>query len=191
MATIKVKFRASSVEMKEGSLYYQVIHNRLARQVHTGYKFFFFFLDASRSEIVMLFGTVGGAQDFPFFFFYCSIRKLVSFEKHHRTAGMFLESLSSSRPCFETINIYVSDACIVSFIHKPKSVSLAAFSSLSSKTIVVCFLHFYSLSCRCNTIRRFSNSGILRPNPALLSFLPCRLLLPCRSRMGSRRRSGA
>lgn len=32
MATIKVKFRASSVEMKEGSLYYQVIHNRLARQ---------------------------------------------------------------------------------------------------------------------------------------------------------------
>ena len=27
MATIKVKFRASSVEMKEGSLYYQVIHN--------------------------------------------------------------------------------------------------------------------------------------------------------------------
>ena len=38
MATIKVKFRTSSVEMKEGSLYYQVIHNRLARQVHTGYK---------------------------------------------------------------------------------------------------------------------------------------------------------
>lgn len=40
MATIKVKFRTSSVEMKEGSLYYQVIHNRLARQVHTGYKLF-------------------------------------------------------------------------------------------------------------------------------------------------------
>ena len=39
MATIKVKFRASSVEMKEGSLYYQVIHNRLARQVHTATSF--------------------------------------------------------------------------------------------------------------------------------------------------------
>ena len=103
----------------------------------------------------------------------CPSRKLVPFEKHHRTAGMFLESLSSSRPCSETINICVSDACIVSFIHKPKSVSLAAFSSLSSKTIVVCFLHFYSLSCRCSTIRRFPNSGILRPNPALLSSLPC------------------
>ena len=141
MATIKVKFRASSVEMKEGSLYYQVIHNRLARQVHTGYKLFPSEWDAGISEIVMDSGTEGGA---------------------------FLESLSSSRPCFETINIYVSDACIVSFIHKPKSVSLAAFSSLSSKTIVVCFLHFYSLSCRCNTIRRFSNSGIIRPNHAVV-----------------------
>ena len=191
MATIKVKFRASSVEMKEGSLYYQVIHNRLARQVHTGYKLFPSEWDAGISEIVMDSGTEGGAQELPALREDCPSRKLVPFEKHHRTAGMFLESLSSSRPCFETINIYVSDACIVSFIHKPKSVSLAAFSSLSSKTIVVCFLHFYSLSCRCNTIRRFSNSGILRPNPALLSFLPCRLLLPCSSRMGSRRRSGA
>lgn len=191
MATIKVKFRASSVEMKEGSLYYQVIHNRLARQVHTGYKLFPSEWDAGISEIAMDSGTEGGAQELPALREDCPSRKLVPFEKHHRTAGMFLESLSSSRPCFETINIYVSDACIVSFIHKPKSVSLAAFSSLSSKTIVVCFLHFYSLSCRCNTIRRFSNSGILRPNPALLSFLPCRLLLPCRSRMGSRRRSGA
>lgn len=40
MATVKVKFRASSVEMKEGSLYYQVIHNRLVRQLHTGYRLF-------------------------------------------------------------------------------------------------------------------------------------------------------
>ena len=42
MATIKkVKFiDASSVEMKEGLALYQVIHNRLARQVHTGYKLF-------------------------------------------------------------------------------------------------------------------------------------------------------
>ena len=52
MATIKVKFRASSVEMKEGSLYYQVIHNRLARQVHTGYKLFPSEWEAGISEIV-------------------------------------------------------------------------------------------------------------------------------------------
>ena len=38
MATIKVKFRPSSVPDREGSLYYQVIHNRVARQIKTGYR---------------------------------------------------------------------------------------------------------------------------------------------------------
>lgn len=95
MATIKVKFRASSVEMKEGSLYYQVIHNRLARQVHTGYKLFPSEWDAGISEIVMDSGTEGGAQELPALREDCPSRKLVPFEKHHRTAGMFLESLSS------------------------------------------------------------------------------------------------
>ena len=64
MATIKVKFRASSVEMKEGSLYYQVIHNRLARQVHTGYKLFPSEWDAGISEIVMDSGTEGGRRNY-------------------------------------------------------------------------------------------------------------------------------
>ena len=51
MATVKVKFRASSVEMKEGTLYYQVIHNRIVRQVHTGYKLFPSEWDAGISEV--------------------------------------------------------------------------------------------------------------------------------------------
>lgn len=40
MATIKIKFRASASETKEGTLFYQVIHDRVARQIHTGYKLF-------------------------------------------------------------------------------------------------------------------------------------------------------
>ena len=36
MATVKVKFRASSVATKEGTLFYQVIHKRIVRQIHTG-----------------------------------------------------------------------------------------------------------------------------------------------------------
>lgn len=40
MATVKVKFRASSIAGKEGALFYQVIHNRVIRQMHTGYKLF-------------------------------------------------------------------------------------------------------------------------------------------------------
>ena len=35
MAKTKTKFRASTVGMKEGTLYYQVIHNRVVRQIHT------------------------------------------------------------------------------------------------------------------------------------------------------------
>ena len=40
MAKAKIKFRASSVGMKEGTLYYQVIHNRVARQIHTTYRLY-------------------------------------------------------------------------------------------------------------------------------------------------------
>lgn len=38
MASVKVKFRVSSNPDKEGTLFYQVIHGRVARQIHTGYK---------------------------------------------------------------------------------------------------------------------------------------------------------
>ena len=38
MATVKIKFRASSRPDKNGTLFYQVIHNRVIRQIHTGYK---------------------------------------------------------------------------------------------------------------------------------------------------------
>lgn len=53
MATVKVKFRAFSIETKEGSLYYQVIHNRLARQVHTSYKLYPSEWDTSRFRIIL------------------------------------------------------------------------------------------------------------------------------------------
>lgn len=40
MATIKVKFRPSSVGSKEGVVFYQVIHARIVRQITTSYKLF-------------------------------------------------------------------------------------------------------------------------------------------------------
>ena len=52
MATMKVKFRASSIPTKEGSLFYQVIHNRMARQVNTGYKVYPREWDADHAEII-------------------------------------------------------------------------------------------------------------------------------------------
>lgn len=38
MASVKVKFRPSAVADKEGTIYYQVIHNRVIRQIKTDYR---------------------------------------------------------------------------------------------------------------------------------------------------------
>ena len=38
MSSVKVKFRASSVADREGRLYYQIIHNRVTRQINSGHK---------------------------------------------------------------------------------------------------------------------------------------------------------
>lgn len=52
MASIKVKFRASSSGSGEGGLFYQVIHNRLVRQINTGYKLQAREWDAESNKIV-------------------------------------------------------------------------------------------------------------------------------------------
>lgn len=48
MATIKIKFRASSSAAKEGTLFFRVIHNRVARQIRTGYRLYPHEWDAGR-----------------------------------------------------------------------------------------------------------------------------------------------
>ncbi len=40
MASVKVKFRPSTQKGKEGTIYYQVIHNRVVRQIRTNYGIF-------------------------------------------------------------------------------------------------------------------------------------------------------
>lgn len=40
MASVKAKFRPSSIDGKEGSIYYQVIHNRVVRHIRTDYRIF-------------------------------------------------------------------------------------------------------------------------------------------------------
>lgn len=53
MATVKIKFRASSQPDKAGTLFYQVIHNRVTRQIYTGYKLFPYEWNATESKIVI------------------------------------------------------------------------------------------------------------------------------------------
>lgn len=61
MATMKVKFRASSIPTKEGTLFYQVVHGRVARQVNTGYKVYSCEWDTVHAEIIFPPG-VGGSR---------------------------------------------------------------------------------------------------------------------------------
>ena len=57
MTSIKVKFRPSTVDGKEGGLYFQIIHNRVVRQQNTDYKVFAEEWDAE-SESVIVNGNV-------------------------------------------------------------------------------------------------------------------------------------
>lgn len=53
MATVKVKFRPSTTKGKEGSLYYQVIHNRVIRQIKSKHRLFIYEWDEHFSEIIV------------------------------------------------------------------------------------------------------------------------------------------
>lgn len=54
MATVKVKFRPSTVDGREGTIYYQVIHNRVARQVTTDYKVYVTEWDKKHRNLVIV-----------------------------------------------------------------------------------------------------------------------------------------
>lgn len=53
MASMKIKFRFSTVEGGQGTIFYQVIHNRVTRQVKTGYRVYESEWNGSLSGIVM------------------------------------------------------------------------------------------------------------------------------------------
>ena len=51
--TVKVKFRASSIGTREGTIYYQVIHARVARQVRSDYKLYSWEWDADHAKVIL------------------------------------------------------------------------------------------------------------------------------------------
>ena len=53
MTSIKIKFRPSTVDGKEGGIYFQIIHNRVVRQLHTDYKVFAEEWDAESESVVI------------------------------------------------------------------------------------------------------------------------------------------
>ena len=53
MASIKVKFRPSINENKEGTIYYQIIQNRVIRQLKTDYRLFMHEWDEDNNIIII------------------------------------------------------------------------------------------------------------------------------------------
>ncbi len=53
MTSVKLKFRPSPVEDRDGTLFYQIIHRRQVRQVYTGLHISYAEWDARRSAIVL------------------------------------------------------------------------------------------------------------------------------------------
>lgn len=54
MTSIKVKFRASIIDDKEGTIYYQIIHRKVVRQIKTNYKIYSEEWDDYSSEIILI-----------------------------------------------------------------------------------------------------------------------------------------
>lgn len=53
MASVKIKFRPSTVDGGQGTVFYQVIHNRVARQQKTGYRLYAGEWDSHSSEVIL------------------------------------------------------------------------------------------------------------------------------------------
>ena len=53
MASIKVKFRPSTSENKEGTIYYQIIQNRVIRQLKTDYRLFMYEWNEANCTIII------------------------------------------------------------------------------------------------------------------------------------------
>lgn len=53
MASVKIKFRTSTVKDRQGTIFYQVIHNRIARQIKTSYRIYESEWNSSLSKIVI------------------------------------------------------------------------------------------------------------------------------------------
>lgn len=112
MATVKVKFRASSVYTKEGTLFYQVIHNRVARQVNTGYKLYPHEWNAATAEIVILPDIGDNRRDYLL-----SLKDALHEDvKRFKGVVLRLESLGESYTAADVVKRYLAPSDTGGFI---------------------------------------------------------------------------
>lgn len=112
MVTVRTKFRASSSEMKEGKLFYQVIHKRVARQISTAYKLYHQEWDDENREIIFPAGMTVERRDYL-----SSLKKDVA-EDMRRLKNVILR-LEYDGSCYtadDVVSAYMSSADNRSFI---------------------------------------------------------------------------
>ena len=141
MASVKVKFRPSTVNGREGTLYYQVIHNRVVRQINTEYKLFVSEWDC-HSETVVLhhISTVQERNNYLL-----SIGSRIKWEKER--LNKIIHTLSQS-------GTFVTDDIIMRFHDNRQELLIPALSfysgiRLSSEPLLVDFIVFSVLFKRC------------------------------------------
>ena len=116
MASIKVKFRPSTVNGREGTLYYQVIHNRVVRQINTEYKLFVSEWDC-HSETVVLHHISTGQERNDYLL---SISSRIKWDKER--LNKIIHTLSQS-------GAFVTDDIIMRFHDNRQELSFNAYIS--------------------------------------------------------------
>lgn len=110
MASLKVKFRPSTVEGKEGGIYFQIIHNRVVRQLNTDYKVFAHEWDTEEENIIA-FGNRSNTL--------CSIKERLEWDIARLEKVIRLLETERRR--------YTADDVITSFQKMTKEASLFSF----------------------------------------------------------------
>lgn len=107
MASIKLKLRVSSLSEKEGTLYFQIIHERVVKQIGTSYRIFQSEWDEQRSDIVKLSHIVPNR-----FGVIKSIREKIAWEK--KRLNKIIERLENKGEYF-SINDIIQEYCVQSY----------------------------------------------------------------------------
>lgn len=115
MASLKIKYRQSSIEGKAGTLFYQVIHKRIVRQISSGYKIYPNEWDIFNSQIIIPTGIEENRY-----------RYLVSLEKYIKEDILRLKGIMIK---FENFGYnYTTDEIIKYYLTHPKNEYFICFS---------------------------------------------------------------
>ncbi len=114
MATVRTKFRASSSEAKEGTLFYQVIHKRISRQLHTGYRLFPQEWNAEDNEVILAAGDEDTRRKYLI-----SLKKSIHEDTRYlKSIILHLERTHPNYTADDVVSQYVStdnNRCFISF----------------------------------------------------------------------------